>query len=104
MPRSSAAVDKAAPSEDIMNQTETRATFRGLPLTPEQDSEIRHYIHLRTRSGAAWDTPELKAMLHDMLEPPELDDEDGHSVEESVATEHSAALDDSGIDGGRSPA
>jgi hypothetical protein len=76
-------------SEDIMKQTEPRPTFRGLPLIPEQDSEIRHYIHLRTRNGAAWDTPELKAMLHDMLDPPERDDEDGKWAE--------------GIDDGRAP-
>jgi len=89
MPRPSAAVGKTARNEDIMKQTESGATFRGLPLIPEQDSEIRHYIHLRTRNGAPWNTPELKAMLHDMLDPPELDDEDGSWVED--------------VDGGRVP-
>jgi hypothetical protein len=86
-----------------MKQTEPRATFRGLPLIPEQDSEIRHYIHLRTRNGAPWNTAELEAMLHDMLDPPELDDEDGKSVKESVASAHTAALDDQGNDGGSPP-
>jgi hypothetical protein len=75
-----------------MNQTETRTTFRGLPLTPEQDSEIRHYIHLQTRNGAPWDTLELKAMLHDMLDPPELIEEDGQSLGDSMAAEHSTAI------------
>ena len=45
-------------------------TFRGLPLTPEQDAEIRHYIKSRKQHGKPWDTPELAAMLKDMLEPP----------------------------------
>jgi hypothetical protein len=85
-----------------MKQTESRTTFRGLPLTPEQDSEIRHYIHLQTRHGAAWNTPELEAMLHDMLQPPELDEEDRKSVRESMTAEHDAAIDD-GIEGGRAP-
>jgi hypothetical protein len=80
--------------EDIMNDTEPRTTFRGLPLTPEQDSEIRHYIHLQTRHGAPWDTPELKAMLHDMLDPPELADEDGRSLEDSMSAEHRVAIGD----------
>ncbi len=53
-------------------------TFRGLPLTPEQDAEIRHYIKGCKQHGRPWDTPELDAMLRDMLEPPgEDDDEDG---------------------------
>jgi hypothetical protein len=70
-----------AHSEDIMKQTEPQTTFRGLPLLPEQDSEIRHYIHLRTRNGADWNTAELEAMVRDMLDPPELDDEDGSAAE-----------------------
>jgi hypothetical protein len=85
-----------------MKQTEPRATFRGLPLIPEQDSEIRHYIHLQTRNGAAWDTPELEAMLQDMLEPPEVDEEDRRSVKESMAQQQDAAS-DGGIDDERSP-
>jgi hypothetical protein len=85
-----------------MKQTEQRATFRGLPLIPEQESEIRHYIHLQTRNGAAWDTPELQAMLQDMLEPPEVDDEDRRSVKESMAAQQDAAA-DGGTDDERSP-
>jgi hypothetical protein len=68
--------------------------FRGLPLTPEQDSEIRHYIHVRQRSGLPWDTPELRAMLVDMLDPPELDDEDQGSLVGGMDAERAAAARD----------
>ena len=81
-----------------MNNTEPQTTFRGLPLTAEQDSEIRHYIHTRKRSGAPWDTPELKAMLHDMLDPPELADDDGPALGDSMAAAQSAAMDDDVMD------
>jgi hypothetical protein len=84
-----------------MKETEPRTTFRGLPLTPEQDSEIRHYIHLQSRHGAPWDTPELEAMLHDMLDPPELADEDGQSLGHSMAAEYIAAAGEQSGDGGR---
>lgn len=81
-----------------MQQTEPRTTFRGLPLTPEQDSEIRHYIHLQTRHGAPWDTPELKAMLHDMLDPPEIADEDDLPLGDMMAAERSGVMDDESLD------
>lgn len=54
-----------------MQDASPDTTFRGLPLTPEQHSEIRHYIHQRERAGKDWDTSELRAMLADMLDPPE---------------------------------
>jgi hypothetical protein len=79
-----------------MNDATPKSTFRGLPLTTEQDSEIRHYIKRRTQHGEPWDTPELAAMLRDMLEPP-LDDEGefGEEVDETrSATEHAAAFTD----------
>lgn len=82
-----------------MKQSEPRTTFRGLPLIPEQDSEIRHYIHHRTRSGAAWNTAELEAMVRDMLDPPELDEEDSRAVEAAIAAGNSAARDDQGSEG-----
>ena len=81
-----------------MNDTEPRTTFRHLPLTPEQDSEIRHYIHVQTRNGLPWDTPELKAMLQDMLDPPELADEDERSVDDSMVAERASAMDDFPLD------
>lgn len=58
----------------IMTELDPQRTFRGLPLTPEQDAEIRHYIKVCKQHGKPWDTPELDAMLRDMLEPPGEDD------------------------------
>ena len=52
------------------------STFRGLPLTAEQDAEIRHYIKQKKQQGVPPDEAELEAMLKDMLEPPG-DDDDG---------------------------
>jgi hypothetical protein len=75
-----------------MMEPEPKNTFRGLPLSPEQDSEIRHYIHVRQRSGLPWDTPELHAMLADMLDPPEADEEDRRSIASSMDKELSAAV------------
>ena len=62
-----------------MTDLDPNRTFRGLPLTPEQDAEIRHYIKSRKQHGKPWDTPELAAMLRDMLEPPPDDDVDEDS-------------------------
>lgn len=80
-----------------MIMPEPANTFRGLPLSSEQDSEIRHYIHTRERNGLPWDTPELQAMLADMLDPPEADEEDRRSLSDSMGTERAAAV----LDGGR---
>ena len=66
-------------------------TFRNLPLTPEQDSEIRHYIHTHERRGEPWDTPELAAMLADMLDPPEVVGEDAQARDDSIAAERTTA-------------
>ena len=73
-------------------------TFRGLPLTAEQDAEVRHYIKQRKQRSAPWNTPELDAMLNDMLAPPV--DEDGASgaafTETRSVTERAiASLDES---------
>jgi hypothetical protein len=70
-----------------------QSTFRGLPLTPEQDAEVRHYIKRKKQHGAPWDTPELAAMLKDMLEPPDNEDEGlGATVDETrAATERATA-------------
>jgi hypothetical protein len=59
-----------------MTEIDPKSSFRGLPLTPEQDAEIRHYINVKKRHGEPWDTPELSAMLRDMLEPPGEDEEE----------------------------
>ena len=73
-------------------------TFRGLPLTAEQDSEIRHYVHIRQRRGLPWDTPELNAMLADMLDPPPSDDEDPRAVSDSMGLARAAMVLDGGKD------
>jgi hypothetical protein len=52
------------------------STFRGLPLTPEQDREVRHYIKVRMQHHLPWDTPELRAMIREMIRPPEVADDD----------------------------
>jgi hypothetical protein len=75
----------------MMKESLPTNTFRGLPLTPEQDSEIRHYIHVKERSGIPWDTPELAAMLADMLDPPELAFEERQSIDDSMEAEHATA-------------
>jgi hypothetical protein len=76
-----------------MTDATPQSTFRGLPLTPEQDAEIRHYIKKKEQHGAPWDTPELGAMLRDMLEPPGDDDGGfGSAVDETkAATERATA-------------
>ena len=81
-----------------MKTPEPANTFRGLPLTSEQDSEIRHYIQARQRSCLAWDTPELQAMLADMLAPPETDQEDRRSLSGSMTLERAALVLDGGKD------
>jgi len=75
-------------------------TFRGLPLSPEQDAEVRHYIKQKKQHGAPWDTPELAAMIGDMLEPPGEDDEGSGSAadETEAATERAAASIDEAMD------
>ena len=68
-------------------------TFRHLPLSPEQDAEIRHYIKKKEQRGEQWDTPELAMMLGDMLSPPPSDDEEPEpTVEETkLACEYALA-------------
>lgn len=81
-----------------MNDAEPNSTFRGLPLTPEQDAEVRHYIKKQKQQGAAWDTPELAAMLRDMLEPPGDDDAEFDPVfdeTKAVAERAAASIDES---------
>jgi hypothetical protein len=76
-----------------MADTTPTSTFRGLPLTSEQDAEVRHYIKRQKQHGVPWDSPELKAMLRDMLEPQGDDDgEPGETVDETkAATERATA-------------
>ncbi|MGH8832796.1 MAG: hypothetical protein ACREXV_17170 [Polaromonas sp.] len=85
-----------------MTDIDPESTFRGLPLTPEQDAEVRHYIKVKKRHGEPWDTPELDAMLKDMLEPPGDDEEEGGpgaTVDElKAAAERAAASIDEDIE------
>ena len=75
-------------------------TFRGLPLTQEQDAEVKHYIKRKTQRGEPWETQELEAMLDDMLAPP--NDEDGDSGamfnESQSLTERATASVDEGME------
>ena len=50
-------------------------TWQGLPLSPAQNREVLNYIGRCNRAGIDWNTPELRAMLDDMLRPPEIDDD-----------------------------
>ncbi len=80
-----------------MDNADPKSTFRGLPLTQEQDAEIRHYIKQKKQHGAPWDTPELEAMLADMLVPPSNDDEElGAAADETKAAAEraTAAIDE----------
>jgi hypothetical protein len=54
---------------------EHQTTFRNLPLTPEQDVEVRAWIAAREQSGEPWDTLALDYMLKDMLHPQDDDEE-----------------------------
>lgn len=77
-----------------MPDIDPQSTFRGLPLTVEQDAEVRHYIKKKKQHGEPWDTPELAAMLQDMLEPPGDDDEaepDAIAEEMKAVAERAAA-------------
>lgn len=82
-----------------MNDTGPEHSFHGLPLTDEQESEIRHYVLQRKKHGLPHDTHELKEMVNDMVNPP-LDDislvnADADDVQADA--EHAASLvDESG--------
>ncbi|AMO94573.1 hypothetical protein CFter6_1878 [Collimonas fungivorans] len=83
-----------------MTDIEPKSSFRGLPLTPEQDAEVRHYITVKKRHGEPWDTAELSAMLKDMLEPPGDDEEEfGTGLDPAIAAaERAAAASDDIVD------
>jgi len=79
-------------SEDRMEEFNPGNTFRGLPLTPDQEREVEHYIRTKQRSGLEWDTAELREMIAEMLNPPQLGRDDEVTLEESMAFEKSVAL------------
>ncbi|WP_354685457.1 hypothetical protein [Cupriavidus necator] len=76
------------------------ATFRGLPLIDEQDSEIRHYLRRKARLGQPWNTPELRSMLEDMLSPPgtEEDSQADIPLSASAAAERASAFVDQAME------
>ena len=49
--------------QTAVTNSDPQSAFRGLPLTAEQDAEVRHYIKVHTQHDLPWDTPELSAML-----------------------------------------
>jgi len=83
-----------------MTNSDPQSTFRGLPLTAEQDAEVRHYIKFRTQHGLPWDTPELSAMLRDMLQPPGDDNGDAATDADEMksAAERATASVDEAMD------
>ncbi|QYY29521.1 MULTISPECIES: hypothetical protein [Cupriavidus] len=83
-----------------MIHPDTGATFRGLPLTAEQDSEVRHYRSRKTRPGKPWDTAELRGMLEDMLLPPKAEEGGQEDVllGRSAAAERAASFVDEAMD------
>lgn len=81
-----------------MDALRRRTTFRGLPLTAEQESEVRHYIHCRERRALPWDTAELRSMIQDMLSPPEVVLEERRHGSEELRKENAAATEDEDSD------
>lgn len=76
-----------------MTDPDPKSAFRGLPLTAEQDAEVRHYVKVRTQRGLPWDTSELSAMLKDMVQPPGDDyDEFDVAADETKAAAERAML------------
>lgn len=74
-----------------MNEASPQSTFHGLPLTAEQDRQITSYIQRQRKANQPWDTPELQAMLADMLDPPELSAEESVDVNLSIESESATA-------------
>ena len=83
-----------------MIESQPGTAFRGLPLSVQQEREISHFIEARQRAGQAWDTPELAALIRDMLDPPELGDESRIDLDDSTTTERFTAFHEESIDDG----
>jgi hypothetical protein len=75
----------------MFNEPSPGTAFRGLPLSVQQEREITHFIEARQRAGQDWDTPELAALIRDMLHPPELGDVDDAELADSTAAERFVA-------------
>lgn len=63
------------------------STWHGLPLSPAQNQEILNYIQRCKRAGVDWDTPELRAMVDDMLHPPELVEDGSDDIAQCTENE-----------------
>ncbi len=74
-----------------MRDATPRSTYKGLPLTPEQNRQVNAYVQRKRLTRRPWDTPELQAMLADMLSPPELVPEDGRELQQATAAERETA-------------
>jgi hypothetical protein len=79
------------PNHEPHHEPTPGTAFRGLPLSVQQEREITHFIEARQRAGQEWDTPELAALIRDMLDPPELNEEDGLDLADSTAAERFTA-------------
>lgn len=66
-------------------------TWQGLPLSPAQNREVLNYVERCGRAGLDWNTPELRAMLDDMLRPPEIIDDACDDIARCTETEVFAA-------------
>lgn len=68
-----------------------RQAWHGLPLSPAQNREVLNYIQRCGRAGVDWDTPELRAMVDDMLHPPEIDEDSRAEIAHCTTSELFAA-------------
>lgn len=84
----------------MMIESQPGTAFRGLPLSVQQEREITHFIEARQRAGQPWDTPELAALIRDMLDPPELGDELRTDLDDSTTTERFTAVNEESTDDG----
>jgi hypothetical protein len=82
----------------MFNEPNPGTAFRGLPLSVQQEREITHFIEARRRAGQEWDTPELAALIRDMLHPPELGEENRAELADSTAAERFTARNEESSD------
>lgn len=88
-----------------MSERDANSTFRGLPLTEEQNAAINHYLKRKKRDGEPVDEKELSAMLADMLLPPSQEepslvdlDADTRADAERAGASVDEAMDDVGAE------
>jgi hypothetical protein len=83
-----------------MTKIDSDETFRGLPLSEEQEAEVQHYISRQRRRGLPFDTAELHSMIKDMLNPPCLEGVGADSDADNfrMNSERAASATDEGTD------